>query len=213
MEEKSQKKKVIIAGAVILALCVAVGIYFGMRHSTGIEVKDTGFLAAGTIPADAKIYPIMDEETPMMVTGNQDEEVTDDDIWTITHYVDLFASLDDKAGTHYDPEQVTFLSSTSLENVLANNEEAGDEYAVKSVQILALDVLEDERVETTYVEQLTGYSDGIEQGDYIAVAGLFFKNVNGNWYEDGIAHYCFEREGDISIDVDSMTGQIVVNYV
>lgn len=214
MEEKSQKKRIaIIIGAIVLVLCVAVGIYFAMQRSGGIEVKDTGFLAGGTIPSDAKIYPIMDENIPMQVTGNSNEDLSAEDIWTLTHYVDLFASLDDKAGTHYDPEQVTFLSSTTLEDVLANNEAAGDEYAITSVQVLALDYLGDNRVEATYTVEMTGYADGLEDGDYIAVAGLFFKRVNGNWYEDGIASYCFEEQGTISIDVDSVTGQITVNYI
>ena len=56
------------------------------------------FLAGGTIPASAKIYPIVDETFPMSIVNSTDYEFTDEDIWTLTYYVDVFASFDDMAG-------------------------------------------------------------------------------------------------------------------
>lgn len=215
MESRKLTKQQIILialGVVAVLACIAAALLLHVRNNGDIDIKGTEYLAGGTIPADAKVYPIMAEDMPMIVSGNSDGTLSAEDIWTITHYVDLFVSLDDKAGASYDPEKVTFLTTRTLDEVLRNNENAGDNYAVKSAQILAIDVEEENRVQVAYVEQLTGSSNEVSKGDYIAVAGLFFKRVNGNWYEDGIGHYVFEKDGVISIDVDNLTGAITVNY-
>ena len=203
----------IALAAVAVAACIIAAFFWHSKNDGDVDVKGAGYLAGGTIPADAKVYPIVSEDMPMIVSGNDGGVLTDKDIWTITHYVDLFASLDDKAGAHYDPDKVTFLSTRGLKEVLSNNETAGDLYAVSSVQILAIDVEEENRVQVAYVVQMSGYSNDVAEGDYIAVAGLFFRRVNGNWYEDGIGHYVFEPDGTISIDIDHLTGTITVNYV
>ena len=193
----------------ILLLGIIAILFLLPTNTNDITIKNNDYLAGDTIPADAKIYPIMDENMPMVVVNN-DGFLTDEDIKTITRYVDLFASLDDKRGENYNPDEVKFLTTRGLTEVMDNISAAGNDYEVKSVQILKIDVEDPNRVETAYAVQLSGCANDIPEGDYIAISGLYFKRVNGNWYEDGIGSYLFEKDGTIEIITDSITGEVKV---
>lgn len=136
--------------------------------------------------------------------------LTDEDIWTITHYVDLFATLDDTLGDQYAPDAIDFLTTVTLTEIEENTQKHANKYAVDGVQILSIYAESENRVEAIYLSQMTGSSEELEQGTYDVIASIFFKRVNGNWYEDGIGHYITTETGLYTYGRDPITGQIYV---
>lgn len=197
--------------ALVLAICA--GVFFGFRiggDNGDVNVKTGEWLAGGTIPADAKLYPIMNEDMKMMVTNNADGVLDDKDIWTLTHDIDLLAALDDVDSPLEDTSEVNFLTSCSVDEFMENNRIAGDAFRVHTVQIIEMYVREDKCVEVTYAIRISGHSNNVGEGDYIDIGVVKFKEVNGNWYEDGIGQYYVGEDGSVDILIDDITGKISI---
>jgi len=199
-------------GLILIISIVAAPFIANSVKEQQIESKSEGYLAQGTIPADAKLYPILDEEVPML-TLDEDGHLSQEDIWTLTRYTDLFASLDDANGNGYDADNFGFLTTTTVENIEKTSRENENSYRVDGTQVLSIYVDDKDHVEVIYLSRLTGSSAELEHGTYDVLASLFFKRVNNSWYEDGIGHYITAPTGDYTYDRDPITGLITVNPV
>lgn len=161
-----------ILAILLAALCIATSLS-GCKKG-GVTIKDDEYLAGGTIPAAAKIYPVYDE-TISMVKHDEDNVLTDEDIYTITRYVDLFSSLDDSAGDGYDEAELGFITSVSVDDIISKAKLNNENWEVLSTQILALDVLDNGEVQAATIKRLKGSSKEYEEDEYDVVGGLFFK--------------------------------------
>lgn len=199
-------------GLVLIISIIAAPFIAENVREHEIESKTEGYLAQGTIPADAKLYPVLDEEIPML-TLDEEGHLSQEDIWTLTRYTDLFASLDDTNGNGYDADNFGFLTTTTVKEIEQKNRDNENSYCVDGTQVLSIYVDDGNHVEVIYLSRLTGSSAELEQGTYDVLASLFFKKVNQTWYEDGIGHYITAPTGDYTYDRDPITGQITVNPV
>lgn len=199
-------------GLILLIGMIAAPFVADSIKDRELEPKTEGYLAQGTIPADAKLYPVLDEEVPML-TMDENGYLSQEDIWTLTRCTDLFASLDDSNGNGYNADNFSFLTTTSVEAIEESNKENKNSYSVDGTQVLSIYVDDKDHVEVIYLSRLTGSSAELEHGTYDVLASLFFKRVNNVWYEDGIGHYITAPTGDYTYDRDSITGQITVNPV
>ena len=203
-----RKKILLLILAVSLVIGGAVFWLYQREVKSEVEIKNGDFFAQGSIPASAKLFPIVDDTFAMSVIDG--DGLSSEDIWTITHYVDLFASLDNTLSNSYDPSEVTFLTTTTLDKIESINQENQNQYYVNGVQILSIYAESDSRVEAIYLSRLDGSSNDLPSGSYDVVASVFFKKVNGNWYEDGIGHYITGPTGSFSYTKDPITGQLTV---
>lgn len=169
------------------------------------------FLAGGTIPASAKIYPIVDETFPMSIVNSTDYEFTDEDIWTLTHYIDVFASFDDMAGEGpLKDEADKFLTSITSDEIIEVNTAAGDDNKkLVGVQILQINA---EALDDVQVISLNRYVSGPEfsadtSKDTVGVL-RFKKTIDGSWIQTGIAHVKTDKTGTFAAIVDDITGQL-----
>lgn len=199
-------------GLILIIGIIAAPFVANSVREREIETKTDGYLAQGTIPADAKLYPVLDEAVPML-TMDEDGFLSKEDIWTLTRYTDLFASLDDANGNGYDADNFGFLTTTTVDAIEQKSRENENSYSVEGTQVLSIYVDDKDHVEVIYMSRLTGSSAELEHGTYDVLASLFFKRVNNSWYEDGIGHYITAPTGDYTYDRDSITGQITVNPV
>lgn len=197
-----------ILAILLAALCIATSLS-GCKKG-GVTIKDDEYLAGGTIPAAAKIYPVYDE-TISMVKHDEDNVLTDEDIYTITRYVDLFSSLDDSAGDGYDEAELGFITSVSVDDIISKAKLNNENWEVLSTQILALDVLDNGEVQAATIKRLKGSSKEYEEGEYDVVGGLFFKKTNGAWYENGIAFVTMQLAGTLQIEKDDISGNYVIS--
>lgn len=204
----NRKKWLILALVIVVAVGAIVLWLYQREVRLDMEIKSGDFLAQGSIPASAKLFPIVDETTQMTVIDG--DGLSKEDIWTITHYVDLFASLDNTLSENYDPSGMTFLTTTTPDKIESTNKENQNQYYVNGVQILSIYAESDSRVEAIYLSRLDGSSNELPSGSYDVIASLFFKKVNGNWYEDGIGHYITGPTGSFNYTKDPITGQLSV---
>lgn len=204
----NRRKWLFLALVISIAIGGIVFWFYQREVESDVEIKNEDFFAQGSIPASAKLFPIVDDTFAMsVIDGNG---LSPEDIWTITHYVDLFASLDNTLSNSYDPSSVTFLTTTTLDKIESNNQENQNQYYVNGVQILSIYAESDSRVEAIYLSRLDGSSNDLPSGSYDVIASLFFKKVNGSWYEDGIGHYITGPTGSFVYTKDPITGQLTV---
>lgn len=195
---------------VILSCVVAALMLFTACHKDKgdeLDIKGGQLLAGGTIPSSAKVYPIVDESLDMSMS-DEDGFLSAEDVWALTHYVDLWASIDDNRGEGFKADEVAeFATPSSIDDAKAAIESNNFDYKVDGVQILTMQV-EDDRVQVPYIVKLTGKNDkaGIAEGHYEAVHALYFKKVNNRWYEDGVSFLLMAESGTIRYTKDDITG-------
>lgn len=197
-----------------LIICAALLCMAGCGTNNDIEIKSGEYLAGGTIPAEAKIYPIVYEDVKMAV-NDENGALSAEDIFTITHYVDVWSTLDDTRGDGFASEQAKeFLTMERIRQLEESMESSEDDYSVDGVQILAIDSIDEAHAVATYVLKLTGYNSNPlspGEGTYEAVQGLYFERIDGKWYEDGIAYGFMAEAGTIEYIQDETTGHITVS--
>ena len=204
------KKPIIIAICVIAAVIFLVVSFLGFDTiKDGFEIKsDGGYLAGETIPSGAKIYPIVDEGLPMSL-DDVNGFLTDEDIFTLTKYVDLWCSSNDSRGDGFLEEDVSkFTNSTRIQEIKDAIKNNDLDYKVEGTQILTMSVDMNHLVEVPYILKLSGKNDteGYPEGTYEAIHALQFKKVNGNWYECGVAFIAFGEAGAFDYQRDEITG-------
>lgn len=197
-----------------VALCVAalMSVCSACKKENDIDIKSDDFIAGGTIPASAKVYPIVDEELEMTLSDSRGL-LTKDDIWTLTHYVDLWASGNDTRENGFKKDEVsTFTSQAKYNEAVLAYENATYDFKVDGIQILTIGSISDDEVEIPYVVQVTGKDEsaGISEGTYQLVDALRFKKTDENWYLSGVTSICMEELGDIVYKRDTITGQYTI---
>jgi hypothetical protein len=199
-------KKIFILLLSICVICSGCG-----NKVDEVNVKTNEMLAGGTIPANAKIFPVTKEDVSMTLDDKKNY-LSESDIWTLTHYVDVWESMHDTRGDGFQKDEAAeFLNSTRLAQIEEILADSNFDYKVDGVQILTMTVQDDEEVEVTYVVTLTGFSPTAnEEGTYEAIHALRFQKVNGNWYEDGVSFMLMARAGTINYIKDDITGEYTV---
>jgi len=203
-------KKIIIICLAATALFL-FAVYKNNRND-GLNIKTGSYLAGGTIPADAKLYPVVDDGLPMAVV-DKDGELTAEDIWEITNHVDVWATWDDTRGDGILLDEAKkFVSMDRIEKLTSNAEKSDRDYSVDAVQILAMEVEEDGRVQVAYIVKFTGQcpSEGVKEGTYESIEGLYFKKIKDKWYEDGIGFLLMAKSGSILYSQDDITGKYTI---
>lgn len=195
------------------ALCITVfAACSGCKKENDINIKSDDYIAGGTIPASAKVYPIVDEALEMTLSDARGL-LSEDDIWTLTHYVDLWASGNDTRGSGFQKEDVaSFTSQAKYNEAVLVYENASYDFKVDGTQILTIGSISDDEVEIPYVVQVSGKDEtaGINEGTYQLVDALRFKKNDGNWYLSGVTSICMEEPGDIIYKRDTITGQYTI---
>lgn len=200
----------------IIALSLAVTALLSLaackNNGDDLNIKTGSYLAGGTIPANAKIYPIINEDLTMTVI-DENEELTAEDIWEITNHVDVWTTWNDTRGDGVQLDKVKeFASMDRIEMLQTQANESDRDYSVDAVQILYMEVENDGRVQVVYVMKFTGEcpSEGLGEETYESVEGLYFKKINNKWYEDGIGALILAKSGTLIYTKDDMTGKYSV---
>ena len=170
------------------------------------------YIAVGAIPTEVKLFPTVDD-TIQMTLNDSKQILTDDDIRTLTHYVDVWASINDQRGSGMlEDELKEFTDDEMLEKIKATIQNSTLDYEVTGTQILTMKIDEDERVQIPYIVKLKGCNpdEGIPEGEYEAVHALCFKKVDGKWYEDGVSFVLLAPAGTIQYDLDEITGHYTI---
>lgn len=205
---KSKKIKALMLITLLCAFTLS-----GCHRNEEYAVKGSdGFFADGTIPADAKIYPIIDDIFPMKVTGDAQDDIKPDDIWVINHYVDLFCSFDDTEGDGIKADEIgKFLTSYTVDAIIKENEAAGSHHKIVGVQVLQIEAHDVDSVEVLYWKRGVSHGNDGNKISLDTVSALFFKRAtDGQWYEDGIAHVLTEVTGAFTCVRDISTGGISI---
>lgn len=200
------KRIIALAGALILVFALT-----GCKHNT--DPNDETYLAGGTIPESAKIYPIVNEELEMTV-NDEENTLSAEDIWTLTHYVDVFAKCDDTRGDGMDEkEMAVFCSQERIDSIKAGHEDNDFSYSITGVQVLIMTVQDDGRVVADYVTSIEGENEPAEisEGKYESYSSLRFEKRNGKWYEDGISFGFMAPAGTVECTRDDITGEYTFN--
>lgn len=204
-------KKVI---SLLLCITAIVTCTTGCKKNddNAFAVKSGEYVAGGTIPTSAKVYPIVNGDLPMTVV-DEDKLLSDDDIWTLTHDVDLWATGNDTRGDGFKADEVAdFADATRIQEVQDAIAAKDYDYAVDGVQILAITATSSTDVEILYVVQATGAytAEGLAESQYEMVDTLKFKKVNENWHIAGVSELCMALSGTIEYNQDSITGTYAV---
>ena len=204
-------KKVI---ALLLCITAIVACTTGCKKDddNAFSVKSGEYVAGGTIPTSAKVYPIVNDDLPMTVV-DEDKLLSDDDIWTLTHDVDLWSTGNDTRGDGFKADEVAdFADTTRIQEVQNAIDAKNYDYAVDGVQILAITATSSTDVEILYVVQATGAytAEGLAESQYEMVDTLKFKKVNDNWHISGVGELCIAPSGTIEYSQDSITGAYTV---
>lgn len=200
------KRIIALAGALILVFALT-----GCKQND--KNTDENYLAGGTIPESAKIYPIVNEELEMTV-NDEDGVLSADDIWTLTHYVDIMGRCDDTRGDGMDEEEMaTFCTQERIDSIKSGLEENDYSYKVTGVQVLIMTVQDDGRVVADFVTSVEGEnpSAGIPEGKYEDYSSLRFEKRNGKWYEDGVSFGFMAPAGTVECTRDDITGEYTFN--
>lgn len=198
--------------SVLLSAALLVSLTACKKDYGGIGVKDGEYLAGGTIPASAKVFPIVHDDISMTISDENDY-MNADDVWTLTHYVDVWATCDDTRGDGFLVDEAKeFVSTDRINTLVKETEESGRDYSVNGVQVLSMEVDTDNRVQVVYVVQFDGAcpAENVEEGSYEAIEGLYFKKLNGKWYEDGIGFALMAKAGEIQYEQDDITGVLTI---
>lgn len=175
-----------------------------------VNVKQGEYVAGGTIPVAAKVYPIVDDELPM--TKDDENNILDaDDIWTLTHYVDLWVTGNDTRGDGFNADEVSkFADSESVKSVSEVSKSGAYEFEVKGVQILTIKALSKNEVEILYLVRASGHNSTVAEGEYDMVDTLKFKRVNKEWHLSGINELCYAPKDTIDFEQDPITGNYTI---
>lgn len=198
--------------SVLLSAALLVSLTACKKDYGGIGVKDGEYLAGGTIPASAKVFPIVHDDISMTISDEKNY-MNADDVWTLTHYVDVWATCDDTRGDGFLVDEAKeFVSTDRINTLVKETEESGRDYSVNGVQVLSMEVDNDNRVQVVYVVQFDGAcpTENVEEGSYEAIEGLYFKKLNGKWYEDGIGFALMAKAGEIQYEQDDITGVLTI---
>lgn len=198
--------------SVLLSAALLVSLTACKKDDGGIGVKDGEYLAGGTIPASAKVFPIVHDDISMTISDEKNY-MNADDVWTLTHYVDVWATCDDTRGDGFLVDEAKeFVSTDRINTLVKETEESGRDYSVNGVQVLSMEVDNDNRVQVVYVVQFDGAcpTENVEEGSYEAIEGLYFKKLNGKWYEDGIGFALMAKAGEIQYEQDDITGVLTI---
>ena len=172
-----RKKHFLVA---ILGLAMFVTLCAGCHKNNNINIKEeTSYLAGGTIPESAKIYPIVNDDMQMTLNDSR-LLVTQEDIWTLTHYVDIWSTIDDTRNDGMDEDSLEeFVPQAQLDEIIKNRQE------------------------------VTGCNTekGIAEGAYQIVGSLRFKKSDEKWALSGVSFITMEKKGDITFYRDTITGK------
>lgn len=201
--------------ATVFALVVVIGGVFIFRSVNQQEELPTEvYLAGGTIPSSAKIYPIIFEDLPMAVQTDEGV-ITEEDIYKLTKYIDL------KSG-FYDTRNPDNLPAADECTFLDDYQETVDifkdwDYEVTGVQLLTIETTDKaDEVAITYAVTLTGhgcdyYEEYTEDSDRIMISGGYWKHIGDNWYTYGSIYFVGDWQVDsVKVYRDYTTGRITV---
>lgn len=203
---------IITCGSIVAIAILALTLIGRQVLDNDVAIKSGEYLAGGTIPADAKIYPIVDNNLSMTVVDS-DKQLKSNDVWTLTHYVDIWASWDDTRNGGFKLEDgKEFVSQERIEQLTKDAEGSDRDYAIDGVQILKMQADPDGRVQVVYVVKFTGQcpDEGVKEGTYESIEGLYFQRVGDNWYEDGIGFLLMAESGTIDYERDNITGEYTI---
>lgn len=210
------KKKSIIIGIVLTMTVAAVLGGFALHQQTTPPQKDDDYLAGGTIPKSAKLYDILDEDMPMVLQNFEENQFSDEDVATITHNVDLIMATEDTRNTIPGKENYDFLTSKSYDDLMAENEIKGLDYAVHNVQIFNIRYDQPtDMIWCTTATRVFGRSASGAPGDrdMTHVNVIKFKQINGKWFEYETTLIGMWETGTVTISRDYTTGKITLEQV
>lgn len=194
----------------ILGLAMFVTLCAGCHKNNNINIKEeTSYLAGGTIPESAKIYPIVNDDMQMTLNDSR-LLVTQEDIWTLTHYVDIWSTIDDTRNDGMDEDSLEeFVPQAQLDEIIKNRQSSASDYSVDAVQILTIASISENEVEIPFVKEVTGCNTekGIAEGAYQIVGSLRFKKSDEKWALSGVSFITMEKKGDITFYRDTITGK------
>jgi hypothetical protein len=142
--------------------------------------------------------------------------IDSDDVWALTHYVDVWSTCDDTRGEGFRTDEAqTFVSDELIEQVVTDIADSNENYSVDGVQPISFTSDDEGRVEAIYIVQLTGCSldDGVDEGTYESVNTLRFAKVDDEWVLDGVSFLGFGVVGTFEYSQDDITGDTTITVV
>lgn len=164
------------------------------------------------IAIKAKVYPTVSDDLLLSVE-DADSVLSNDDISHLAHYVDVWASLNDQRGDGFlEDEAREFVSDDTIQSVQNTIQNNTLDYKVEGTQIITIKVDSDGRVQIPYIALLTGSNPkaNIPEGKYEAVQALYFKKIDGKWYQDGISFLFMAEAGTVKYERDDITGHYTI---
>lgn len=202
----------------LIIFCIGILSSCNKDNNPDMEISGAEYLAQGTIPASAKLYPVVRDDMPMntVYEGDAQDSVTDEDIATITTYIDKYAALcNNNAAEDYDNSDLPFLSGFMTQSLLDDNEKNEASTILTGCQIITLVFLsgtEAEALVLTNSEGVIGNMDGKSmEGTFTQLTSKSLTKINDNWYIIGSKSEFFGNADEYAIERDPIDGKIYVN--
>ena len=158
-----------------------------------------------------KIYPMVDEEigTNIVYTDVTPEEISEDDISTITLYTDqLHQLLLNNASEEYDTSDPPFVNyRNDTQETVRKVSESGDRTVLNSSQILNLTFTSATTAESLECVTACGNYRDLE-GNVLIVKQSSWEKVNGKWYLYGTDTLYTLNADEYRIERDTVNGKI-----
>lgn len=166
-------------------------------------------MAQGTIPAEAKIYPIVDDNLTMEINYEDvDKSIfSKKDIAEIVTKQDKYDALCfNNAAKDYDTSEQSFCS---VQSIIENNNAKKSYTVLNGAQILTIDFKSENSAETLTLVKSTG-TIGDKEDTYYTIGQIWWEKQDGEWRILGSATGFTGAINDWSIARDTVSGQIKV---
>ena len=199
----------------IACVCLVLMLLVGCSKKTDIKIAESDYLAQGTIPSAAKIYPICDEKLPMLIAYKdeiaQQSSFTTEDINEITTKIDKLVGLcANSAADDYEPVELDFLTGISIEDISQTISDRNTKALLNGCQIITLTGLGQDKAEAVVMLNATLLSD---QQEHINLWYVGLQKTGGVWYIIGSQTALTGLTADYQISRDTATGQIICTKI
>lgn len=200
---------------VVMCLCILTTAFAGCSKDKDIKIAESEYLAQGSIPASAKIYPIVDDTLPMLVAYKDEQAqqftLSEDDVKEITTKIDKFCAACANSGAEdYDDTPLDFITEYGMADIARTIEERGMQGVMDGCQIVTLTGLGKNKAEALVL--LTGtLSRDQKQRVNLFYVGL--QKTEGVWYIIGNQTALAGLAEDYKIYRDNSTGKIIIDEI
>lgn len=200
------KKCIALFLVAVLSLSLLAGCG---KKNNDINIASGGYLAQGTIPADAKIHPILDENLTMNTIKNG-AEISEEDVFEIVNIVDKFETI---TCTNEENPDGSFLMDMTVESIRGHGSDVISEFY--GSQILDLTFQNAEKgyalVLAKVNGKITNNPDGKDyEGDVVILWEAGVQKIDGKWFIYYTGDHFVNYADDFIFERDTVNGTINV---